>query len=153
MTSYITQTWERKIGNKVISITDLNPQFSADEKREIKLQIERKLYDVFLSPKTDIAKKLVYSGHVNTKLDEHKLIKIIFNGEVDTPIIANIIQDCSILVSIVYADSKTIDGKIYGQIIIKLPYYEKDILKLKTYLELKQYQFEEVLDNEIIRKN
>ena len=112
-----------------------------------------KLYDVFLSPKTDIAKKLVYSGHVNTKLDEHKLIKIIFNGEVDTPIIANIIQDCSILVSIVYADSKTIDGKIYGQIIIKLPYYEKDILKLKTYLELKQYQFEEVLDNEIIRKN
>lgn len=47
MTSYITQTWERKIGNKVISITDLNPQFSADEKKEIKLQIERKLYDVF----------------------------------------------------------------------------------------------------------
>ena len=41
MTSYITQTWERKIGNKVISITDLNPQFSADEKRAIKL------HDVF----------------------------------------------------------------------------------------------------------
>ncbi len=110
------------------------------------------LYDVFLSPQTEIAKKLIYSGHVNTKLDDHKLIKLIFNGEVDKPIIANIIQDCNMLISIVYADSKTIDGKIYGQMIIKLPYYEKDIIKLKKYLELKNYEFEEVDDNEEFRK-
>jgi len=102
------------------------------------------VYDVFLSPKTDIAKKLIYSGHVNTKLDDKKMIKLIFNGEVDTPLIANIIQDCSILVSIVYADSKTVENKVYGQMIIKLPYYEKDIEKLKKYLELKNVTYEEV---------
>lgn len=102
------------------------------------------LYDVFLSPKAEITKKLIYSGHVNTKLDDKKMIKLIFDGEVDEPIIANIIQDCNILVSIVYADSKAINGKIFGQMIIKLPYYDNDIAKLKKYLELKKIKYEEV---------
>lgn len=47
MTNYMRETYERKIGATVISVTNLNPQFSADEKREVKLQIEAKLYDVF----------------------------------------------------------------------------------------------------------
>lgn len=105
------------------------------------------VYDVFLSPKTDIAKKLVYSGHVNTKLDNQKFIKLIFNGEVDSPIIANIVQDCNILVSIVYADSRTILDKVYGQMIIRLPYYQEEMFKLKKYLELKNIQYEEVSED------
>ncbi len=47
MISCVAQTWERKIGNKTVSITNLTPQFSVDEKREVKLQTEAKLYDVF----------------------------------------------------------------------------------------------------------
>ena len=47
MTTYMRETHVRKIGATVISVTNLNPQFSADEKREVKLQIEAKLYDVF----------------------------------------------------------------------------------------------------------
>ena len=47
MTNYVAQTWEQEIGNKIVSITNLTPQFSVDEKREVKLQIEAKLYDVF----------------------------------------------------------------------------------------------------------
>ena len=102
------------------------------------------LYDVFLSPKTTIAKKLIYSNHLNTKLSEEKLIKLTFNGEINKPIIASIIQDCNILVSIVYADSKVVDGKVYGQLIFNLPYYEKDILKLKKYLDINEINYEEV---------
>ena len=108
------------------------------------------LYDVFLSPQTEIAKKLIYSGHVNTKLDDKKLIKLIFNGEVESPLIANIIQDCNILVSIIYADSKVIDDKVYGQLIMKLPYYDKDIKKLEKYLELHNVHYEEVLNDELV---
>ncbi len=107
------------------------------------------VYDVFLSPKTDIARKLIYSGHVNTILSDKKMIKLIFNGEVDSPIVANIIQDCNIVVSIVYADSKSIDGKVYGQMIFQLPEYEKDIIKLKKYLELKQIHYEEVDSDDV----
>lgn len=104
------------------------------------------VYDVFLSPKTDIAHKLIYSGHLNTKLDDNKLIKLIFNGEVDSPLIANIIQDCNIIVSIVYADSKIIENKVYGQLIIKRPKSDSDANKLIKYLELKNISFEE-MDN------
>ena len=47
MPTYIRETNERKIGKKVITITNLTPDFSVDEKREVKLQIVAKLYDVF----------------------------------------------------------------------------------------------------------
>ncbi len=107
------------------------------------------LYDVFLSPKADVTKKLVYSGHVNTTFSDDKYIKLIFDGEIDSPIIANIIQDCNMLISIVYADSRTINHKIYGQMLIKLPSNEKDVIKLKKYLDLKNYKYEEVLKDDV----
>ncbi len=107
------------------------------------------LYDVFLSPKAEVAKKLIYSGHLNTKFSDDRYIKLIFDGEIDNPLIANIIQDCNILISIVYADSKTIDGKIYGQLVIKLPSVEKDVIKLKKYLSLKNIKYEEIIKDEI----
>lgn len=105
------------------------------------------LYDVFLSPKSEIGHKLIYSNHLHTKLDENKLIKLIFNGEINKPIVANIITDCNILLSIVYADSKVVDGKVYGQMIFNLPYYDKDITKLKKYLDLNNLTYEEVDTN------
>ena len=103
-----------------------------------------KLSDIFLNPKTEITKKLIYSSKLNTKLSSSKTLRILFDGNTDEPIIANIIQDCNILVSIVYADSKVIDNKVYGQLVLKLPSNEKDILKLKEYLNIKKINFEEV---------
>ena len=47
MVNYVAESWEQKIGNKIVLITNLTPQFSVDEKRKVKLQIEAKLYDVF----------------------------------------------------------------------------------------------------------
>ena len=47
MVNYVAQSWKQKIGKKVITITNLTPDFSVDEKREVKLQIVAKLYDVF----------------------------------------------------------------------------------------------------------
>ena len=82
------------------------------------------IYDVFLSPKTKIAKKLIYSNHVTTKLDEEKMIKLKFNGEVNKPLVANIVQDCNITLSIEYAETRIIEGKMYGQIVFNLPYYD-----------------------------
>lgn len=101
------------------------------------------LYDVFLSPKTNIAKKLIYSNSLHTKLDDKKAIKLIFDGEINKPIIANIVSECNILVSIIYADSRVVKDRIYGQIIFNLPYYDNDIAKLKKYLELNKINYEE----------
>lgn len=105
--------------------------------------------EVFLNPQTEAARKLIYSGHVVTKLHDSKLIKFEFNGDTNQPLIANIIQECNILVSIVYANSWVVDDKIYGQLMIKLPYHEKDIDRLKTYLNLKNIAYKEVESYEL----
>ena len=105
--------------------------------------------DIFLFPQTEISKKILYSGHINTELDDSKLLKIIFNGEIDTPIVANIIQDCNIMLSIIYADSKVVNNRIYGQLIFKMPALATDVIKLEKYLELKGIKYEEVDINEL----
>lgn len=104
---------------------------------------------VFLNPQTKAARKLVYSGHVVTKFHDSKLIKFEFNGDTNQPLIAGIIQECNILVSIVYANSWVVDDKIFGQLIIKLPYYEEDIDRLKNYLDIKGIAYKEVEDHEL----
>ncbi|MFA6755562.1 MAG: methionine ABC transporter ATP-binding protein [Bacilli bacterium] len=109
-----------------------------------KIVEQGELSDVFLNPKTEIAKQLIYSDHVKTMLDNNKMIRLLFNGNLDEPIIANIVQDCSILVSIVYADTKVIDSKMYGQVVIKLPSSKEDIKKLEKYLKLHKVNYEEV---------
>lgn len=111
-----------------------------------KISEQGNLSDVFLNPKSEITRKLVYSNQVHTSLDNHKLIRILFDGNVDEPLIANIVSECNILVSIVYASSQVVDGKVYGQTIIKSPKEETDKEKLKKYLTLKKVKFEEVDD-------
>lgn len=103
------------------------------------------LSEVFLNPQTSIAQKIIYSNQIKTLYDENKMLRILFNGNLDEPLIANIITACNILVSIVYADSKVIDGKVYGQVLIKLPKEEKDVTKLIKYLELHDINYEEVI--------
>ncbi len=105
--------------------------------------------DIFLFPKTEISKKIIYSGHINTNLDDSKFLKLIFNGEIDTPIIANIIQDCNIVLSVIYADSKVVNDRIYGQLIFKMPKASADVIKLKKYLDLQGINYKEVDQNEL----
>lgn len=108
-----------------------------------KLVENGELSDVFLNPKTEIAKNLIYSNHVKTMLDESKTIRLTFDGNLDEPVIANIVEECGILVSILFADTKVIDGKIYGQLVFKLPKKNKDISKLKKYLDIHNIKYEE----------
>ena len=102
------------------------------------------LQDVFLQPTNDVAKKLIYSGHVNTGIKGEKFVKLMFPGEIDKPIVANVISELKISVSIMYAETKLINDKICGQIIFRLPNYSQDIDKLTDYLTKENVLFEEV---------
>ena len=113
-----------------------------------KIVTEGTLQDVFLSPKTPVAKKLIYSGRINTEMKGEKLVKLMFDGDTEEPIITSIIQECNILLSIFYAETKRIGGKTYGQIMFRLPYYNEDIEKLRDYLTKKGVAFEEVNTDE-----
>lgn len=105
---------------------------------------EGELQNVFLSPKMPITKRLVYSGRVNAAVRGEKLVKLLFDGMTDQPVITHIIQECNILLSVFYAETKVINDVTYGQIIFRLPYYDEDIEKLRAYLDEKGVAYEEV---------
>lgn len=102
------------------------------------------IQEVYLSPQADITKKLLYANHLHTALDEEKQIRLLFHGNSDEPILANIVQDCQILVSVVYADTRVLEGKVFGQMLLKMPKNTKEIEKLETYLTLHHIAYTEV---------
>ena len=91
--------------------------------------------EVFLHPQTEAAKKLVLpsrSGKLEgfaedtsaNAVDECRgeLIRLAFDGTTtDRPIIADMILSCGAPVSIVYADTRAIEGKLYGHTVLQLP--------------------------------
>ena len=104
--------------------------------------------EVFLHPKTEAAKKLVLpsrSGKLEgfsedaaaTAVDECRgeLIRLAFDGSsTDRPIIADMILSCGAPVSIVYADTRVIEGRLYGHTVLQLPSDGRTAEKMKRWL-------------------
>ena len=104
--------------------------------------------EVFLHPKTEAAKKLVLpsrSGKLEgfsedagaTAVDECRgeLIRLAFDGSsTDRPIIADMILSCGAPVSIIYADTRTIEGRLYGHTVLQLPSDAATADKMKRWL-------------------
>ena len=104
--------------------------------------------DVFLHPQTEAAKKLVLpsragklegfsSDNDNRAVDECRghLIRLAFDGETtDRPIIADMILSCGAPVSIVYADTRSIEGRLYGHTVLQLPSDPAVAEKLRRWL-------------------
>jgi len=102
------------------------------------------LEKVFMNPQTEIAKALIYSDKIKTKLSNEKGIRLLFDGNSDEPVVALLIERCNVLVNIMYADTKVTNGKIYGQMIIQLPSHDEQIEKVKLFLEQHHVKSEEV---------
>ncbi len=104
--------------------------------------------EVFLHPRTEAAKKLVLpsrSGKLEgftedeaaTAVDECRgeLIRLAFDGTTtDRPVIADMILSCGAPVSIVYADTRSIEGKLYGHTVLQLPSDAAVAEKMKRWL-------------------
>lgn len=105
--------------------------------------------EVFIRPKSKIAKQLVMSGanHINTFEGERKC-RIIFDGRTSfEPVIANMVLECKTPVNILFADTKDIDGKAFGQMIIQLPNDETGVKRIFTFLNTNQIPYEEVKED------
>lgn len=79
--------------------------------------------ELFASPKSDIAKKLILPS-VNTaeEVKGGKILRIVFDGENSyRPIVANIILTCRAPLNILRAETEDIGGTAHGHIIIQLP--------------------------------
>lgn len=79
--------------------------------------------EIFARPQSDIARRLIHpaaSGTLERELTGRK-IRIIFNGEESgKPYLAALILECRITLNILYADTKDIGGKAYGQMLVQL---------------------------------
>ena len=107
-----------------------------------------KVEDIFTSPKTKAAKKLVYpDGERSVDFKSKRCCRIVFNGQSSfEPVIANMVLDCKEAVNIIFANSKNIDGKAFGQIVVQLPDDERTAAKMLAYLRARNLPFEEVDD-------
>lgn len=102
--------------------------------------------EVFVRPKSKIARQLVFSSgtHIDNFIGEHKC-RIIFDGRTSfEPVIANMVMECKTPVNILFADTKDIDGKAYGQMVLQLPEDENGQKKIIHYLRTHQIPYEEV---------
>ncbi len=105
-----------------------------------------KVHDIFTHPKTQAAQRLVYpnDNRINHLVGK-RCCRIVFDGSSSyDPVVASMILECKVLVNILYADMKDIDGKAFGELIIQLPEDEKTADKVIGYLHSKNLQAEEV---------
>lgn len=102
--------------------------------------------EVFRHPKTVAAKKLIFpKGDINEELTGNgKLLRLVFDGNAaDRPIIANMILKCGSPVSIVFANTKKIDDKIFGHMILQLPENDEKVRQILAYLDMEKITYEE----------
>ena len=92
--------------------------------------------ELFRNPKTDEAKKLVFSGR--TQIQEMKgkrLVRVTFQEKSSfEPVIANLVLTYRTPVNILYADTKNIGGQAQGEMILQLPEIEEVANKMIQYL-------------------
>ncbi len=102
--------------------------------------------DIFSKPQTMAAQKLVYPGGKRTeKFISKRCMRIVFDGNSSfEPVIANMVLECKAPVNIMYADTKNIDGKAFGQMVVQLPEDETLAQKMYAYIRARGLSAEEV---------
>ena len=78
--------------------------------------------DVFSNPKSKAGRRLVSPNMALPLTDEMPIARIAFNGNASSdPIIASVAMELGIKVSIMGADTRNVDGKAFGTMLISLP--------------------------------
>ncbi len=96
-----------------------------------------KVEDIFSNPSTDAARRLVYPGGVSVTqypAGTHA-VRVAFNGGTAyQPLIASLAIDCGVKVNILGADTRNIDGKAFGTMLLGLPDDPNEAAKALAYI-------------------
>jgi len=84
--------------------------------------------EVFSNPKSGAAKKLVFPSNPFDPSDpDGKIVRIVFDGtKANVPFIANLVEETRLKVNILSANTRSVGGIGYGQMIVELPASEED---------------------------
>ncbi len=104
--------------------------------------------EVFASPKSKAAKRLVFQGERKVALMKSKrCVRIVFTENSSfEPVIANMVLECRASVNILLADTKDIGGIARGQMVLQLPEDEQTAEKMIAYLKERNLAVEELTD-------
>ena len=93
--------------------------------------------ELFRNPKTDEARKLVFSGRTQIKeMKGKRLVRVTFREKSSfEPVIANLVLTYRTPVNILYADTKNINGQAQGEMILQLLELEEVADKMIQYLK------------------
>ena len=101
------------------------------------LQESGTVEDIFSNPQTEAGRRLVYpNGVVIAQLPAANVIRIAFNGGSSyEPLIASLAIDCGVKVNILGADTRNIDGKAFGTMLLGLPTDPEEAAKAMAYIK------------------
>jgi len=101
--------------------------------------------EVFLRPRSETARQLILpKGGEIRRMTGKKCLRIIFDGNsAFEPIISNMTLECRAVVNILYANTKSIEGKAYGEMLLQLPDDELSIKRILAYLDEKRIYYRE----------
>ena len=102
--------------------------------------------EVFRAPKTKAAKKLVFpSNPYDPSEKDSRLIRIAFDGlSAKEPFIADLVATTGLKVNILSANTKSVGGVGYGQMVLELPKDEADREAVIAYFKRKGLAISEV---------
>lgn len=137
----------RKLGVTVVVITH---QMSVIEEICTRVAIldggsiaeEGLVTDIFSHPNTDAARRLVYPGGVTSAqlAATNRVVRVAFDGGTAYyPLIASLAIDCGVKVNILGADTRNIDGKAYGTMLLGLPEDVNEAAKALSYIRSQPY--------------
>ena len=93
--------------------------------------------ELFRNPKTEAARKLVFSGRNQIKeMRGKRLVRVTFENKSSfEPVIGNLVLEFRTPVNILYADTKNINGQAEGEMILQLPEDRETAKKMIRYLK------------------
>ncbi|MCR5720126.1 MAG: ATP-binding cassette domain-containing protein [Lachnospiraceae bacterium] len=108
--------------------------------------------EIFTSPKTAVARSLVLPGDNDNLVnpfdpvsEDSRVIRIAFDGvSANEPFIANLVKDTGLSVNILSANTKSVGGIGYGQMVLELPRVKKEQETVLDYFKSKGLSVVEV---------
>ena len=105
--------------------------------------------EVFSNPKSEAGRRLVFpDGVALEQFPVSKVVRVVFNGGSSyEPLISSLAIDCGVKVNILGADTRNIDGKAFGSMLLGLPQDSAEAAKAMNYLKSQRdVSVEEVQD-------
>ena len=107
--------------------------------------------EVFIHPKSKIARQLIFpQGDVPAAFEgSSRSLRLVFDGtSTFEPIISQMTLECHAAVNILAANTKSVVGKTYGQMVIQLPADETSAARIEAYLRERKIYFKEENGND-----